>query len=62
MEDGDRAKVVVKFAGRQITRKEFGYELIEKILKLLEGVGEADGEPRLQGKQLYLIINPSKGK
>jgi len=54
--DGDRVKIVVKFSGRQITRKEFGYELLTKILESLEGVAVADGESKLQGKQLYQII------
>lgn len=61
LSDGDRVKVVVKFVGRQITRKEFGYELLDKIVKLIEEFGAPDGTPKMQGKQLYLIINPSKG-
>jgi len=62
LEDGDRVKVVVKFVGRQITRVDFGHELINKILGELEGIATGDGEPKLQGKQLYLIINPAKRK
>lgn len=58
--NGDRVKVVVKFVGRQITRKEFGYDLINKVVKLLEDIALPDGEPKQQGKMLYLIMNPSK--
>ncbi|HBD01942.1 MAG: translation initiation factor IF-3, translation initiation factor IF-3 [Microgenomates group bacterium GW2011_GWC1_46_16] len=60
--DGDRVKVVVKFTGRQITRVEFGHELIKRIMTQLEGVATADGVPKLQGKTLFLILNPSKKK
>lgn len=60
--DGDRVKVVVKFTGRQITRVEFGHELISKIMSNLEGLATADGVAKLQGKQLFLIINPLKKK
>ena len=60
MGDGDRVKIVVKFSGRQITRVEFGHELIKKILTELAGVATADGTAKLQGKQLFLILNPSK--
>lgn len=60
LSDGDRVKVVVKFVGRQITKKEFGYELLDKIVKLIKEFGAPDGEPKMQGRQLYLIINPSK--
>lgn len=58
--DGDRVKIVVKFSGRQITHVEFGHELVKKILEGLSGIAVADGEPKLQGKQLFLILNPAK--
>lgn len=51
---------MVKFVGRQITKKEFGYNLINKIITRLEEVATPEGEPKLQGKQLYLILNPKK--
>lgn len=60
--DGDRVKIVVKFSGRQITHVEFGHDLIKKILSQLDGIASADGVPKLQGKQLFLIINPTKKK
>lgn len=60
LEDSNRVKVVVKFVGRQITHVEFGHDLIKRILTDLEGAASADGEPKLQGKQLFLILNPSK--
>lgn len=60
--DGNRVKIVVKFTGRQITRVEFGHQLIKKILTGLEGAATPDGVPKLQGKQLFLILNPAKKK
>jgi len=60
--DGDRVKIVVKFTGRQITKVEFGHDLIKKIMTALEGVATADGVAKLQGKQLFLILNPVKKK
>ena len=60
--DGDRVKIVVKFTGRQITRVEFGHELIKKVLTGLEGAATPDGVAKLQGKQLFLILNPVKKK
>lgn len=60
LDGGDRVKIVVKFVGRQITHVEFGHDLIKKVMAELEGAASADGEPKLQGKQLFLILNPSK--
>lgn len=62
MGDGDRVKIVIKFTGRQITRVEFGHELIKRILSELEGIAVPDGVAKLQGKQLFLILNPAKKK
>lgn len=61
-EDGDRVKVVVKFTGRQITRVDFGRELIDKITSTLEGEASPDGSPKLQGKQMFVVLNPVKKK
>ena len=58
--DGDRVKIVVKFTGRQITHPEFGHDLVKKILSSLEGIAVADGVAKLQGKQLFLVVNPTK--
>ncbi|KKU61327.1 MAG: hypothetical protein UX82_C0004G0041, partial [Microgenomates group bacterium GW2011_GWE1_47_12] len=38
------------------------HELIKRIMTQLEGVATADGVPKLQGKTLFLILNPSKKK
>lgn len=57
---GDRVKIVVKFTGRQITKVEFGHDLIKKIMSALDGIALSDGVPKLQGKQLFLILNPAK--
>ena len=58
--DGDRVKIVVKFSGRQITRVEFGHDLIKRVMSNLEGIASADGVAKLQGKTLFLILNPTK--
>lgn len=58
--DGDRVKIVVKFVGRQITHVEFGHKVVKRVIAELEGAAQPDGEPKLQGKQLFLILNPSK--
>lgn len=60
LNNGDRIKVVVKFTGRQITRTDFGNKLIKRVVDELEDVAKPDGTAKLQGKQLYLILNPVK--
>lgn len=60
LEDSNRVKIVVKFTGRQITRVDFGKDLITRIINDLEGAATSDGEPKLQGKQLFVLLNPVK--
>jgi len=62
LNDGYRVKLVVKIVGRQITRKEFGKELMAKAIEKLADLGRAEQEPKWQGK-LYLVqIKPNKTK
>ncbi|RKY69496.1 MAG: translation initiation factor IF-3 [Candidatus Latescibacterota bacterium] len=59
-QSGDRVKIVVKFTGRQITRTDFGHKVLDRIVTELEEECKPDGQPKLQGKQLFLILNPIK--
>ena len=58
--DGHKVKMTVKFTGRQITRKEFGFELLKKAVKQLAEFGTQQSEPKLQGKLLWITIAPLK--
>jgi len=57
---GHRLRLVIKFLGRQITQKSFGYDLIDKFVKDVEGLGELEEKPRLRGKRLIVFIKPVK--
>lgn len=60
LEAGHRVKLTVKFTGRQITRKEFGFELVKRAADRLTDVGTQQTEPKLQGKLLWIILAPLK--
>lgn len=55
---GDRVKLTVKFAGREIAHPEFGFKVLEKAVSELESAGVKDGEPKLVGRTLSLSIQP----
>ncbi len=58
--DGYRVKLVVKFQGRQITRKEFGENMMVEAIKKLSNISQVDQAPKWQGK-LYLVqLKPTK--
>ena len=59
---GNKVKLSIKFQGRQIQRKEFGYSLIEKFTKDLADYGTPEGEAKLMGKRLLFTLTPVKKK
>ncbi len=60
LEEGDKVKVTIRFKGREITHKELGSPLLERIKADIVGFGAIDQEPKLEGKQMVMIISPKK--
>ncbi|HKC14786.1 MAG TPA: translation initiation factor IF-3 [Patescibacteria group bacterium] len=60
LEDGDKVRLVVKFAGRQITHPEFGHKILDKVIESLSDVSKVEKEKKLEGKQMISIISPDK--
>ena len=60
LEAGHKVKLTVKFTGRQITRKEFGFELLKRAANKLTDTGTQQTEPKFQGKLLWVILAPLK--
>lgn len=57
---GHKLRLTVKFLGRQITHKEFGYDLLKKAVSELSARAKIESEPKLQGKILMLVLTPIK--
>lgn len=62
LEEGNKVHLVVKFVGRQITRKEFGFDLIKRAYQSLEDIATMEREPNLKGKLLITTLSPAKKK
>lgn len=56
--DGHKVKLVVKFVGRQITRKEFGVKQMEKAINILADLAKVETEPKWLGKLYVAQIKP----
>jgi translation initiation factor IF-3 len=56
--DGDRVKLTVKFSGREMAHKEFGYQVLDKAKIFLQEAGSPDGEPKFFGRNLSLGFSP----
>jgi len=61
LKDGDKVRVVVRFRGREIAKKEFGYKLFEKTIDKLSDISRIEVEPRFLGNRLEMLLSPLKG-
>jgi translation initiation factor IF-3 len=62
LEDGDKVKATIFFRGREITHRELGAQLLERLERDLTDVGEVEARPRMEGNQMFLIFAPKRQK
>jgi translation initiation factor IF-3 len=62
LEDGDKVKATIFFRGREITHRELGAQLLQRLEKELTDVGEVEARPRMEGNQMYFIFAPKRHK
>jgi translation initiation factor IF-3 len=60
LEEGDKVKVTLRFRGREMAHQEFGMRQLERIKADLEAVGQVEQMPKMEGRQMIMIIAPSK--
>ena len=60
LEEGDKAKVTLRFRGREMAHKEFGERLLERVRKDLDAVGMVEQFPKLEGRQMVMVLAPKK--
>jgi translation initiation factor IF-3 len=59
---GNRVRATIVFLGRSIIYKDKGFELAERLTERLSTVSNRDGEPKFEGKKLYVYFEPDKKK
>lgn len=59
-EDGDKGKVTLRFRGREITHQDIGMRLLERIRDELADVAMVEHMPRLEGRQMVMILAPKR--
>jgi translation initiation factor IF-3 len=61
LDKGHRVKVSVFFKGREIARPELGREMLDRVLLSIADAATAEGEPRMEGRNLSVMLVPVKG-
>ncbi|HYE13139.1 MAG TPA: translation initiation factor IF-3 [Pyrinomonadaceae bacterium] len=62
LQEGDKVKATIFFRGREITHRELGQQLLERLEKDLAEFGEVEARPRMEGNQMFLIFAPKRHK
>jgi translation initiation factor IF-3 len=62
LSDGDRAKVSLRFRGREMAHQELGAEMMQRIKEDLSEYGTVDQEPKMEGRQIVMVLAPVKKK
>ncbi len=62
LEEGDKVKVSLWFKGREIVHNEKGMEIFKRLIESLGETAKIESEPRLEGKQIMMVISPAAAK
>lgn len=60
LKNGDKVRLTVWFKGRQITKKQFGYDILNAAVAGLQDAGAPEQEPKFRGRNLEILIKPIK--
>jgi translation initiation factor IF-3 len=60
--DGDKAKVTLRFRGRELAHQEIGAELLQRLKEDLAEYGTVEQDAKMEGRQLTMVLAPGKKK
>ena len=62
LDEGNKTKITLRFRGREMAHKELGMELLKRIEKDLEELALVEQFPKLEGRQMVMVMGPKKKK
>lgn len=62
LEDGDKVKITLRFRGREMAHQELGMKQLQKIEVDVADMGVIEQAPKLEGRQMGMLIGPKKKK
>ena len=62
LEVEDMVKVTLRFRGREMAHQEFGMRQLERIKADLDAVGQVEQMPKMEGRQMIMVIGPARKK
>jgi translation initiation factor IF-3 len=62
LEDGDKAKITLRFRGREMAHQELGMKQLQRFEADLAEIGTVEQSPKMEGKMMHMLIGPKKKK
>jgi translation initiation factor IF-3 len=62
LEEGDKAKVTMRFRGREMAHQDLGLKVLERVRTDLEPYSQVEAMPKLEGRQMVMVLAPKKKK
>jgi translation initiation factor IF-3 len=57
-DEGDKVKLTLRFRGREMAHLELGMELLNKVKAEVETIAKVEAEPKLEGRQMMMVLSP----
>lgn len=58
LENGDKVKVTLRFRGREMAHQNLGRELLERVAEDVKDLGKIENMPKMEGRQMIMMIGP----
>ena len=62
LQGGDKVKITLRFRGREMAHQEFGVRLLERVRTDIDEVAVVESMPRMEGRQMVMMVAPRKKK
>ena len=62
LEAGDKTKITIRYRGREMQHQELGAQLLDRIEEDLADYGDVEQRPKLEGRQLVMVLAPTRKK
>jgi translation initiation factor IF-3 len=62
LDEGDKTKITLRFRGREMAHQDIGFRMLERLKADLEPYGQVEQFPKMEGRQMIMILSPKKKK
>jgi translation initiation factor IF-3 len=62
LDEGDKTKITLRFRGREMAHQDIGVRLLERVRNDLEPYGQVEQFPKMEGRQMVMVLAPKKKK